>query len=132
MLLARLRPMGVFRRSEVQNLILQALAKKLLTPGVVRKLPDLIETFYASVQSDLGVAEVSQLACLAGMLDTQQIEFVNFPEKLFESGRVSDPVLGYTSILRADFEVLKKYVQAFEAGTWLEPEEPLDEGILLP
>lgn len=132
MLLARLRPMGVFRRSEVQNLILQALAKKLLNPGVIRKLPDLIETFYASVQTDLGVAEFAQLACLAGKLDTEKIEFISFPEELFESGRVSDPVLGYTSILRVDFEVLKKYVQAFETGTWPEPEEPLDEGILIP
>lgn len=132
MLLARMRPMGVFRRSAVQSLIMQALAKKLFVLPTIRKIPDLIETFYGSVQTDLGVAEMSQLTCLAGKLDAQKIEFVNFPEGLFESGRVSDPVLGYTSILKVDFEVLRKYVQAFNKGIWLESQEALDVGLPMP
>ena len=49
-------------------------------------------------------------------------EFVSFPEALFKSDRVQDPVLGNTSILAADFEVMKTYVQKFNEGAWFEPE----------
>jgi LCP family protein required for cell wall assembly len=132
MLLARMRPMGVFRRSEVQNLILQALSKKLLTTSVIRKLPDLIDTFYAAVQTDLGVEEVGQLVCLAAKLDVHKIEFFGFPDDLFKGGRVSDPVLGYTSVLNVDFEILKRYVRAFNKGTWPGLEETLEDGLIIP
>lgn len=132
MLLARMRPQGVFRRNEIQDLILQSLAKKMLSPITIRKLPDLIDAFYASVQTDLGVEEIGQLVCLAGRLKIQSIEFVNFPQELFESTRVNDPVLGYTSILKADFEVLKEFVRAFNEGTWLEVPETFDDGMPIP
>jgi len=125
MLLARMRPQGDFTRSEVQNLILQALAEEVLSPGVITKLPELVEALYGSAQTDLGGAEASQLLCLAAMLEPHKIEFLSFPETLFKSERVQDPVLGNTSILAANFDVLKTYVQIFMDGTWPEPEENL-------
>lgn len=127
MLLARLRPRGDFQRSEVQNLILQALAEKLFNLSVIRELPELIGIFSDSVQTDLGPAEIVQLLCLSTMLDMQNLEFVGFPEDLFESERVRDPVLGNTSILAVDFDVLKTYVQNFKGGVWLEPEGNLED-----
>jgi polyisoprenyl-teichoic acid--peptidoglycan teichoic acid transferase len=129
MLLARMRPQGDFTRSEVQNLILQALAERLLSPSVITKLPELVEALYGSTQTDLGSAEAAQLLCLAAMLEPQEIEFVSFPETLFKSERVQDPVLGNTSILAADFEVLKTYVQNFMDGAWPEPEGNLPDPI---
>jgi LCP family protein required for cell wall assembly len=129
MLLARMRPSGDFSRSEVQNLILQALAEELLSSTVIPKLPELVEALHGSAQTDLGSAEAGQLLCLAAMLDAQKIEFVSFPETLFKSERVHDPVLGNTSILSANFEVLKTYVQKFNDGAWLEPEGNLPDPI---
>jgi LCP family protein required for cell wall assembly len=120
MLLARMRPQGDIQRGEIQNLILQAVAEKLLSPAVIPQLPQLVELFRGSVQTDLDPVTAGQLVCLAAMLDKQKIEFLSFPEDLFESGRVQDPVLGNTSILNADFTVLKSYVQKFKNGTWLE------------
>jgi LCP family protein required for cell wall assembly len=118
MLLTRLRPQGDFQRSEVQNLILQAFAEKLFRPSAILQLAELIETFAEAVQTDLGPVELAQLLCLRARLDTQNIEFGSFPENLFESGRVRDPVLGNTSILEVDFDVLRTYVQSFNNGTW--------------
>jgi LCP family protein required for cell wall assembly len=118
MLLARMRPNGDLQRSEVQNLILKALASKVLTLDVIPRLPELAETFRGSVQTNITAVEIGQLACLATMVNVNRMEFVNFPDELFESGRVQDPVLGYTSIIKADFDVLKSYVQKFEAGNW--------------
>jgi LCP family protein required for cell wall assembly len=118
MLLARLRPQGDFQRAEVQNLILQAFAEKLLSPPAILQLPELIESFSDSVQTDLGPVEIGQLLCLRARLDVQKIEFGSFPESLFENGRVQDPVLGNTSILKVNFDDLKRYVQSFNNGTW--------------
>jgi LCP family protein required for cell wall assembly len=53
MLLARMRPNGDIQRSEVQNLILKALASKVLTLDVIPRLPELAETFRGSVQTNI-------------------------------------------------------------------------------
>jgi LCP family protein required for cell wall assembly len=120
MLLARLRSQGDLQRSEIQNLILQALATELLSLSVIRELPGLIATFSDAVQTDLGPVEIGQLICLSTTLDTQKIVFRSFPDTLFKSDRVRDPVLGNTSILAADFALLKIYVQKFMTGEWFE------------
>lgn len=124
MLLARLRPEGDFERIEVQNLILQAFAEKLLSPSAIIKIPELVESFRNSVQTDLGPVEVGRLLCLRARLDDPKIEMGIFPENLFENGRVRDPVLGNTSVLEVDFDELRKYVRSFNNGTW--PGSPAD------
>lgn len=118
MLLARMRPNGDLKRSEIQNLILQSLAAKLLSPSVIPQLPALADAFDGSVQTNFSAVEIGQLVCLASMIETKDIQFVSFPDELFKSARVQDPVLGNTSIIEADFEVLKTYVQQFEDGSW--------------
>jgi len=120
MLLARLRPNGDFQRSEIQNLILKAIAEQLLDPAVTLKLFKLAASFNDAVQTDMGPVEMGRLACLATQLKPDQVEYFSFPDDLFKSTRMHDPVLGNTSILDADFDVLKKYVQSFEAGNGLD------------
>jgi LCP family protein required for cell wall assembly len=128
MLLARMRPKGDLERSGIQNLIINAVAEKLFSQAGLAQLPKLINTFQGSVQTDLGTREIIQLTCLAAMVGTQGIEYADFPAELFETDRVRDPVLGNTSILKADFSVLKKYVQIFEKGAWFDPgSKPVDE-----
>jgi len=129
MLLARLRPQGDLQRTDVQNLILEAIAGKAFRPSVILKIPGLIETFTDSVQTDLGPAEIGQLLCLRTRLEQREIAFLSFPDNLFKNGRVQAPVLGNTSILEADFDVLADYVQRFKDGLWREPEEPIREEI---
>jgi LCP family protein required for cell wall assembly len=122
MLLARLRPNGDFKRSEIQNIILKAVVRKMLKSSSLPGLLKLLGTFNDSVQTDIGPVQIGQLLCLASRLDAEKIEFLSFPEDLFKNARVQDPVLGYTSIVDADFEVLKKYVQKFEEGIRFEEE----------
>jgi len=129
MLLARLRPGGDLQRLEIQNLIMRALAEKLLSPRAVLKFPRLIEAFKDSIQTDLRPQEISRLLCLRRRVDAEQLDFLNFPETLFKSERVRDPVLGNTSILDADFEVLAEYVKRFSEGLWREPQEFIREEI---
>lgn len=118
MLLARMRPYGDFQRIEIQNLIMESILDKLLRPSVLSQLPKLAKTFQGSIQTDLGPVQIGQLVCLARMLDAEKIGFASFPDSLFKSTRIQDPVLGYTSILAADFDILKSYVKKFENGSW--------------
>ena len=123
MLLARMRPNGDLQRGQVQNLILQALASKLLTPSTLPKLPGLIEALYGGVQTDLDASEIAQLLCLATQLNTSAIQPVDFPQDLFTGTRIQDPVLGYTFVWDVDFGVLRQYVQDFNEGAW--PTQPI-------
>jgi LCP family protein required for cell wall assembly len=123
MLLARLRPNGDLQRSEVQNLILQALAAKLLSPSTLPKLPGLIESLYGGVQTDLDANAIAELLCLGSKLKTSEIRPLDFPEGIFTGTRIQDPVLGYTFVWDVDFRLLRQYVQDFNSGSW--PTEPI-------
>ncbi len=120
MLLARLRPNGDLARNHTQDLILKTLAVKLLNPSTLLQIPSLVEAFKGSIQTDLGQTEITQLICLSAMIDPQNIKSVNFPEELFSLKRVNDPILGNTSVLDVDFNILKTYVQEFNNGNWQE------------
>lgn len=124
LILARLRPQGDFERTKAQTLILQALSAKLLSPAILPRLPELASAFQDSVYTDLNPVQIAQLTCLASMLDSQKIEYVNFPEELFSGTRVQDPVLGNTFVWDVDFDVLRDYVASFVNGTWLDPSLP--------
>jgi anionic cell wall polymer biosynthesis LytR-Cps2A-Psr (LCP) family protein len=118
MLLARMRPNGDLERAKTQNLILQALATKLLTPASLPKLPAIIEALYLSVQTDLAADDIAKLLCLGSRLDPEAIRPLNFPDELFTGTRVKDPVLGNTFIWEADLSALREYVRRFNAGDW--------------
>lgn len=121
-LLARMRPKGDIQRSFVQNLILQALVDKLLSPAVLPGLTELVDIYKEAVFTDLTPVQIRRLTCLASKLDAQKIEFVTFPDNLFQGTRVQDPVLGNTFVWDVDFEILQSYVEAFSNGTW--PDAP--------
>jgi hypothetical protein len=131
MLLARMRPNGDFQHLETQNLILQSVAEKLISPSAMLKLPVLIKDFKKSVQTNLGLVEIGQLLCLRTKLDLQNIAYGNFPDHLFKLGRVHDPILGNTSILQVDFRTLRSYVDRFNEGEWPRMHES-PKGILDP
>lgn len=123
MILARMRPDGDLERTSTQDLILQALAARMLTPDALPRLPELVESFYGSIQTDMGATEISQLLCLGSMLNPRNIRNVNFPDDIFKGSRVQDPVLGYTFVWNVDFNLLRAYVQYFNNGSW--PQSPL-------
>jgi len=116
--LARLRPYGDFERTKVQNIIIKALSARLLSPAILIELPELVSALRSSVFTDLDTSQIAQLTCLATMIDSEEIEYVYFPENIFNGTRVQDPVLGNTYILDVDFNVLRKYVEYFIEGTW--------------
>jgi polyisoprenyl-teichoic acid--peptidoglycan teichoic acid transferase len=119
MLLARMRPNGDMERLQTQNLILKAFAAELLSPEALPKLPNLAQTLYNTVQTDLGPGEVSALICLAAQIDDANVQSVSFPEEWFTGTRVQDPVLGNTFVWDADASQLREFVRKFKEGALL-------------
>ena len=123
MLLARLRPDGDLERSATQDLILKALAVKILDPSNLPQMPGIVEAFYGSVQTDLTADDIARLLCLGSLVKADKVVAVDFPANMFTGTRVQDPVLGYTFVWDVDFKMLRAYVQYFNQGTW--PQTPL-------
>ncbi len=116
---ARDRTEGVFSRGDEQNLVLCALQKKLTDPAIVTRIPQLIDSFEDSVQTDLSPAEMGQLACLAAQVPRSHIALYNFPENLFTGTRIYDPVFHKdVFIWDTDFNILRLYVKMFQLGSW--------------
>ncbi|MGE5374597.1 MAG: LCP family protein [Bacteroidota bacterium] len=119
LMLARIRIKGTFARADNQNRVLCALRDKLTSPKVVTKIPQLIQSFQGSVQTDLTPAQLGQLACIGTQIKPGNIIFAGFPQEYFKATRIYDPVFkGRTFIWDVDFNILRDYVTQFNQGTW--------------
>jgi len=99
-------------------------------PGVVAQIPELINAFQDSVQTDLSPDLMAQLACLGTQLPRENIALYNFPENLFTGSRIYDPVFPEQKqgvfYWKVDFNILRNYVEEFQAGSW--PDDSSDGG----
>jgi LCP family protein required for cell wall assembly len=119
---ARNRIEGTFARADNQNIVFCALRKKLTSPSVVPKIPELINSFTDNIVTDFTPEQIGQLACLGARLPAQNILFTSFPQELFTQTRIFDPVFNKkVFIWGVDFSVLSNYVARFQAGTWPQP-----------
>lgn len=133
--LARIRNEGVFERANHQNTVMCALQDKLTSPTVIVRIPALVNSFKGAVQTDLTPEQITQLGCIGAKLTGEDITFVSFPQELFKSARVFDPVFdGRVFVWDVDYEILRDYVRRFNAGTWPAPdiagESSSDEGAI--
>lgn len=126
--LARNRTSGIFKRADNQNLVLCGVRKKLTNPAIIAKVPAMIQTFQDNIRTDFTPEQLGQLACLASQMPKENIVFSSFPEELFTSTRVYDPVFDKrVSIVDADFNILSDYVARFQAGLWPLPSAKLTD-----
>lgn len=127
--IARIREFGTFSRAENQNIVMCALRKKLLSPEIIPAIPELVRSFRSYVQTDLSPEQISQLACLATQMRGTDVAFASIPMETFKVGKMYDPQLkATTSVLEADYNILRDYIDRFQQGTWPEP-EPVDSPV---
>jgi len=121
---ARIRQYHTFGRAENQNIVMCALRKKIISPAIVPAIPDLVTTFQRDVQTDLSPEQINQLACLATQMNGQDVVFASFPIEMFTGKKQYDTQLGNTtSILDADKNILRNYINRFQLGLWPDPEQ---------
>lgn len=115
-----------FTRMDHQNMVICALKEKVTSPAVLPKIPKIITSFIGSVQTDLSPNEISQLACLAPRLKSENLLFTSLPEEILSPGSVYSPQQkDNTFVMQADFDIIRDYVDRFMQGTWPDkPNEP--------
>ncbi len=117
--LAMNRNPTIFQRARYQDIVLQAIQAKLLTPTMIPKLPQLFSQFAGTVQTDLSPNDITKLACLGHSLNDDNTSMVAFPEDIFGAGHIYDPYRKVTTwILEADFNQLRHYFADFMNGVW--------------
>jgi polyisoprenyl-teichoic acid--peptidoglycan teichoic acid transferase len=121
--IARIRQYHTFGRAENQNIVMCALRKKLLSPEVIPAIPELVQSFRSYVQTDFSPEQINQLACLTTQMRGTDVVFASFPMETFKGAKQYDPQLkATTSVLDADFDVLRGYIDRFQQGTWPDPD----------
>jgi LCP family protein required for cell wall assembly len=117
--LARSRVPTIFQRARFQNIVLQSIENKLLTPEMIPQWPQIISQFTRAVQTDLSPNQISQLVCIGQSVAKENITTVAFPDEMFKSGSIYDPYRQvYTYILDVDNNQLLSYFDDFMHGTW--------------
>ena len=103
-----------------QNRVLCALRDKFSSPSVVPQIPELIASFRLDAQNNFSLEQINQLACLATQMPQDNITFASFPNELFKREQIDSPTYKKKiSILTADLNILRDYVQRFQSGEWL-------------
>ena len=106
-------------RSEHQNLVLESLWTKMLSPAVVSAVPEILDAFDDSVLTDLGLPEVAGLLCVGSQLTRDEVTFAQLPSEVFEPGRVySSHLRKRVSVFHPDQEAIQGYLAGYQNGTW--------------
>ncbi|MCK4692646.1 MAG: LCP family protein [Anaerolineales bacterium] len=112
---------SVFHRMDRQTQVLCALSDKLLSPSVITDIPEIVSAFYGQVLTDLSLAQLSQLICLAPKVEMKNLLFASIPREHFSQSINEEG----TFIWDTDFDVIRSYIADFVAGVWpTEPKEP--------
>jgi len=117
---ARIRMMdNDYYRTTRQSLILKGMWKKVLSPEILPKLPELVSLLSGTVRMNLQIEDIRSLVCLAPLLDEATPTFVNIPLEMLHEGRIYDTrfknlVYAYQVDVN-DFTVL---LQDFQEGFW--------------
>jgi LCP family protein required for cell wall assembly len=108
---------NVFTRTSNQNMVLCALKDKVTSPAVLPRIPQIISAFQDSILTDLSLEQLTQLACLAPKLNSENLVFTSISEDLLTPGRVYSPQQkAETFVWEADYGVIREILNQFLAG----------------
>lgn len=108
---------NVFTRTSNQNMVLCALKEKITSPAVLPRIPQIIAAFQDSILTDLSPEQLTQLACLAPKLNSDNLVFTGISEDLLTPGRVYSPQQkAETFVWEADYDVIRDILNQFLAG----------------
>lgn len=97
LLYARYRdPRNALDRVDRQAVIMEAVFKQVFSLSTIPKIPKIIGIYKGNILTDLSLAEVSQLACLAAKTDLDRVVFSRIPQDLlYIPNWTSSPWLEY-------------------------------------
>jgi hypothetical protein len=102
------------------------LRKKLVSTDSLAAVPEIVSAFQDSIQTDLSLEQIGQLACLAPSIKKRNIIFASLPKDMLkESWEYSPQLRGTTFVYSVDKEAVTQLLADFQAGLWpTAPDEP--------
>jgi LCP family protein required for cell wall assembly len=89
-------PRNALDRVDRQAVIMEAVFKKVFSISIIPKIPKIIGIYKGNLLTDLSLAEVSQLACVAAKTDLEEVTFTRIPpDLLYIPNWTSSPWLEY-------------------------------------
>lgn len=83
LLYARYRdPRNLLDRVDRQSIIMEAVFEQVFSLSTIPKIPKIIGIYKGNIMTDLSLAEISQLGCLAARTDLDQVVFTRIPPEL--------------------------------------------------
>ena len=109
-------PQNSLDRVDRQAIVMQAVFEQVFSLSTIPKIPKIIAIYKGNILTDLSLAEVSQLACLAAKTDLEQVQFTRIPKNsLYIPDWASSPWL------EVEPGSVAKVLQDFMDGTLQEP-----------
>ena len=107
------------QRSNRQSMVLKALWKKILSPAILPRIPDLVNALYDSVETNLKAKEIRQMICLAPLIADQEIHFTNLPPEMLVEDRIFvERYMKTVFYWNVDLDDLRQLLADFEDGSW--------------
>jgi LCP family protein required for cell wall assembly len=75
-------PRNVLDRVDRQAIVMKAVYEQVFSLSTIPKIPQIVGIFKNNILTDLNLAEISQLACLATKTDLDQVVFTKIPKNL--------------------------------------------------
>jgi len=124
LIMATNRVPSTFQRIRYQRIILYALRDKLLSPGMISKIPGLVVRFISSIRTDLNLFDINNLICIAKAVPKENIQADSFPQEMFKSNVTYDQYRNVSTLIyEADFNQIRAIVKDFMNGIWPFPEK---------
>ncbi len=116
LLYARYRdPRNVYDRVDRHEIILKATYDQIFSLSTIPKIPEIVGLYKGNILTDLHLAEISQLLCLAAKTDIDNVQFTKIPKDvLYIPDWKSSPWL------EKEPGTIERILQDFLAGTWSE------------
>jgi LCP family protein required for cell wall assembly len=111
---------NVLDRVDRQAILLDAILKKAFDPRVIPRIPRLLATFKGNVLTDLHLAQISQLLCLASKLDEDDIVYTRIPkDDLVVGNMYFDPFENYVFCwLEKEEGTIQEIMTQFQKGEY--------------
>jgi LCP family protein required for cell wall assembly len=104
-------------RNENQDRIFKGIYKKITSPEIILRGPELIQILKDTVLTDLSPRQITNMMCLVSKMNSADLNFTAIPKDNYVESSIYDPAINdQTYVWKIDFDVFRSYISKFMNG----------------
>ncbi|MFC2028855.1 LCP family protein [Chloroflexota bacterium] len=104
-------------RNQNQDRIFKGIFQKVLSPGTILRLPELVQLWKDSVLTNITPDQIGSMICLVSRMRSSDLSFTSIPKEYYIETWNTDPALeSPVDGFNVDFEFFRKYINKFLNG----------------